>query len=419
MTSRLVWLAALLATAGIAGADVIVVDPSGQGDFTQINQAVSAAVDGDLVLVKSGTYASFLIPDRSVSVVADAGATVNVNGYVAVLDSQRGDTILISGITAVAQNAGEFGLYLSNNDGSIRIQDSDFTGYTPPPSSDYDHIPPGGLGVFVFACDDVAFTGTTIRGGTGADSTNTAFCLCYSGKGGNGLSAMTSRLAFFDSSVSGGSGGYSSYAGGGGNGMRLNDGTRVLLSNTQVSGGWIGGIDDIIPLCEDGGDGIQFDSSSRVKLIDSTVEGGLAWSHVFGTNVSCSDGDAFSGGGTVVQLPGSARTLHVDAVVREGNGATVTIGGDAGDDAWLAFASAPGHSSSPGYTGKWMVRFPPMMTFAPVGTLGGGLLQTTHHVGQLGAAEHRLIHLQTVVRDVSGAWRLGSTRTLVTLDSAF
>ena len=51
------WQCVILALAFSARADTIHVDVSGGGDFTSIGEGVSAASDGDTVLVASGTYA--------------------------------------------------------------------------------------------------------------------------------------------------------------------------------------------------------------------------------------------------------------------------------------------------------------------------------------------------------------------------
>lgn len=66
---RLVRKAALFVTAlsilppGLA--DVWIVDASGNGDFLEIQDAIDVAVDGDVVIVRSGSYLGFTIDDES------------------------------------------------------------------------------------------------------------------------------------------------------------------------------------------------------------------------------------------------------------------------------------------------------------------------------------------------------------------
>lgn len=70
-------LALMVAGAGIAGARLlaadgaIIVDPSGNGDFTSIGEAVAAAVDGDTILVRPGTYGEALVIDKDITLRGD------------------------------------------------------------------------------------------------------------------------------------------------------------------------------------------------------------------------------------------------------------------------------------------------------------------------------------------------------------
>src|SRR5690349_10730879 len=77
------FLGAAIPGVALAGG-VVVVDQHGGGNFTQIQPAVAAAGDGDAILIKAGSYAGFATGDKSISVVADTGATVVVQGQVSV-----------------------------------------------------------------------------------------------------------------------------------------------------------------------------------------------------------------------------------------------------------------------------------------------------------------------------------------------
>src|SRR6187455_3129144 len=125
---------ALLLLAPLAGADVRVV--SSTGPYTQIQAAVNAASDGDLVLVKPGpVYVGFHVQAKSLSIVADAGAgTVPVFGTMIVSDLAAGQTVSLSGFVVNATAAGTEGLhyafFASNNQGSVRCQRCWLNGYT-------------------------------------------------------------------------------------------------------------------------------------------------------------------------------------------------------------------------------------------------------------------------------------------------
>src|SRR4029079_10896693 len=68
------------------------------GTFADIQPAVDAARDGDAVLVRTGSYSGFTIPDKSLVVAADAGATVDVQGSVRVDGLAAGRSVLVAGI---------------------------------------------------------------------------------------------------------------------------------------------------------------------------------------------------------------------------------------------------------------------------------------------------------------------------------
>src|SRR4030095_8132474 len=77
-------LSMLAVAASQAHGGVIKVDDGGGAGipFTQIGDAVAAAVDGDVILVKSGTYAPFTVDDKSLVIHAEQNATVSVSGTI-------------------------------------------------------------------------------------------------------------------------------------------------------------------------------------------------------------------------------------------------------------------------------------------------------------------------------------------------
>jgi pectin methylesterase-like acyl-CoA thioesterase len=89
---------ALLLAAGASAQSVFVVAPvAGPGVFsTDIQPAVDAAANGDLVLVKAGTYSGFTIDAKGVSVIADAGAAAVANGLVFVSNVSASQRVLLS-----------------------------------------------------------------------------------------------------------------------------------------------------------------------------------------------------------------------------------------------------------------------------------------------------------------------------------
>jgi hypothetical protein len=85
-------LTLLLATAAPALAgDVHIVDSSGAGDYPTIQQALNNAADEDLILVRPGSYPSFVVDDLDISIIADGG-TVST-GTVRVRDLSADKTL--------------------------------------------------------------------------------------------------------------------------------------------------------------------------------------------------------------------------------------------------------------------------------------------------------------------------------------
>lgn len=83
----------LLASPSAAlGGNVVVVDASGGGSYTQIQPAIDAVNNGDKILVKTGTYAPFTVDDKDLAVLADYGADMHVTGTVRVRNLSRDRT---------------------------------------------------------------------------------------------------------------------------------------------------------------------------------------------------------------------------------------------------------------------------------------------------------------------------------------
>jgi hypothetical protein len=112
-------------TALVRAGSVLVVDAAA-GPCFDIQPAVDAAVHGDVALVRSGDYATFVVASRSVAVVADTGALVNVQGAVLVRNLDAGETCVFAGLRATGNHVESFDRYGFSGlpcAGSIRIQD--------------------------------------------------------------------------------------------------------------------------------------------------------------------------------------------------------------------------------------------------------------------------------------------------------
>src|SRR5262245_37194506 len=75
-------------------AGVLRVSPAGPTDFHQIQDAVTAAVDGDIILVEPGEYAAFTVADKALDIEADGGPCT-VKGLIAITAVAPGKAVVV------------------------------------------------------------------------------------------------------------------------------------------------------------------------------------------------------------------------------------------------------------------------------------------------------------------------------------
>src|SRR5262245_664405 len=92
---------ALVALAQLSAADILTVGPAGSGaQFTQIQAAIDAALDDDVILVKPGTYQKITVA-KPLRILGDGTGIVQISGSgsgVLVQDIARGEELVLSGV---------------------------------------------------------------------------------------------------------------------------------------------------------------------------------------------------------------------------------------------------------------------------------------------------------------------------------
>ncbi len=363
--------------AALASANVTILGKP--GSYATIQAAVDAAVDGDVLLVEPGTYTGFTIDDKALSVIALPGPAVNVNSACQVINLAFDRTVLLAGLKVTGQNS-SYGtvpaLELTSDAGHVRLQGCTFKGGLN--TSDYGSLP-GGHGVLATNNLRIVMTQCTLQGGGGGQPSG------YPPKpGGDGLQSSSSGIALFDCTLKGGKGSEETYPSGGtgGNGFRI-DGYGMFVSGCTISGGNGGGGDYIG--CATGGDGGHglLINGALAQVLDTTTQGGGGGN--FGFCGPGGPGQAiFNNGGTLVQIPGTARKLTGPTETSDNSGAQFVFTGQPGDRVWLLHSSQPGFIFIPALHAAVAVPVPFKVNVTSAGTIGAsGSLIALLSIGNL------------------------------------
>lgn len=310
---------ALLLAAGASAQSVFVVAPApGPGVFsTDIQPAVNAAANGDLVLVKAGAYSGFTINAKGVSVVADAGAAVVANGVVLVINVSASQRVLLQGLTVHGDPSAP-AIVTQDSMGPVWIESCTVTGGT--------RTGPGLVAISSNSCPSVVIQRCSLTGGNATTGGPVNM-------GGPALHVANSGVAVADSQCTGGNGAPTSTGSGGfgGPGLRVLTGS-VFASGTAFQGG--AGAAPVPPSFPGGLGGAGINTEGAVTTLQCTFAGGPGFPNGAPTVVG--------GAGSLTIIPDVARHFSITSPVREGQALTITAGGVPGEIAWFLFAPSPG-----------------------------------------------------------------------------
>jgi len=396
-----------------ATADVHVVDLAGGGDFLDLQPAIDAAVDGDLLLVKAGSlYSTALIDGKGLTIVAEDGVFVFADWF-EVRNLPLRSTVMLAGMRTTPSVGQPVALRLVDNEGAVRLVDMEL--YAPTGVDD--------LGAYVDDCSDVVFTRCKISGSPGD------YGMHADGEDGHrGMEILFSRVALYDTELRGGWGGdggcalFGSYDGGEGGPACYLAGDSFLFAMGGLIQGGRGGDGES---CNgnpahggDGGDGLQVATGSEAHLADVLLAGGTGGLPDNGGQTG-DDGVPLIGSANI--LAEYQRTLSMPAVVREGIAIPVDLSGQTGDVIYLAQSRVPGFLWLPGVCGVWALHFAAPVWHTPAATLpaGGALSTTWPGFGLKAGKEGRLVHLQILAHDSTGEQVLGSPHPVAVIDSSF
>lgn len=428
---------ALLALAATARADVRVVSPS--GPYTEIQAAVDVAVDGDVVLVKTGSYASFVVRDLDLSIVADQGANVQIQGAIRVAGVSGARTLLLSGLNATgvaSSNAtSRFGLFAHNCSGTLLVEDCNLRGGTGQGACGARSD-----GVSLDNCPNAIFVRCTLQGAE--EYVDWVAGYGY-GSSGFGASFTNSRVALYSSTLTGGNGvasarfdcvsGYGYGGSDGGHGCS-NSGSFLFSSASTLRGG-NGGAVECIPFqgtcmyAGSGGSGLRGSSAPALgpQWLATSAFGGTAGAFQ-SCGLGCGQPYYHGADGLPVQhspaptlLSGTARSMTTLRLVREFGTVAFNYSGSDGEAVELHVSDSATLLWLPTSRGTLVPRRRGAPLAQQVGTLpGGGALSRVVSIGQLAPGEQaRRMFFQPLFIAPGGSATLGTPQALVILDSAF
>lgn len=390
------------------------------GDYPDIQSAVDASVDGDVVLVRSGNYQGFTIDGKSISVVADTNDKVALLSGVIVENIAAGKSVVLAGLHVIALPA-PAGACLAGyaSSGSLRMQSCKF--------GEPNML--RGQGATFSQCSDVALVGCILRGSDGYDP------IYGGGPGWAALSAWGGRTALYDCTLVGGHGqdgydGSGAFGGDGGDGCYLYLNASLFASGTTFQGrdGGNGSNEtDCLDVAGDGGnggDGIRSAGTVTVGFFDCTKTAGAGGTG--GTGGSCGpDGLPGAAGvpqeitGTVDVFGGNARKLEMPTPVRESTSIPITLTGEPGETAYLGMWGGARYLYSPPYSGVLLEKSP-LIRRVRLGTIpASGVLDKHVALPDLGPGVGTTYFFQAYFVSAGNVVTLGSPAFVVELDSAF
>jgi len=419
---------------------VLVVDSGGGGSYTQIQPAIDAALDGDTILVKAGTYYGFTIDNKELSVVGDAGASVTITSPVRVDNLAALREVLLAGLQInLSWGWSQPALGAQNDSGSLRVESCTIL------AAGNGMCSGSQRGADLANDHNVAFRLCTIQGGLGVSS----FDGC---PGGDAIRAQSCSVALYVCILLGGNGGDGAAScsactvdggdgGAGGAGYEFVAPGFLFASGTSFQGGTGGrGGDGCSGTCfcnlggngGDGGDGFHAASGTPpyplFAYLDSSLSGGVGGpGGSGGAPPVCDTGGSYGAAGSPVIAPsgsvsalsGQARSVSLPPVVRENIPFSLDFRGQPGDIVWVFIGQHPHFAYNAPFHGVNLTTLPPLARIMKFGTIpASGTLTAQRVLPDLGV-DSQVFYLQAVFRASMSQRFLANQTTLVELDSAY
>lgn len=353
-----------------------VVDASGGGQFEDLPPAVAVAHDGDLILVRDGTYSALVLDDLGVTVLAD-GKAVLIEGASSVTSLPEGETAVLKGLTLVDPSTGGVGapvLTIADAAGSVWIEDTR-------------------VGTTTDGIEARDATGVVI---VRSEVFSDGFAPCATAA--EALAVLRASVHVFDSAFSGSDAACGTLPFAGATGARVEEGFLYAAASSFEGGR---GTPSVCPplssVCSvragRGGDGLVVDEASLAVLLDSALAAGAEGSPSAGCALCGASGVGMDVVGDVTLVAGPARSHVVQSPIHSGKGGSsyvVRAEGLAGDMAFSLYAKRSRPVYDPGLLGPLLTNDPPLVVW-PEGVISAeGVLERTYFVPPVLLGHERL-----------------------------
>jgi hypothetical protein len=410
----------ILAASAAAQNQVWVVDDGGGAgvDFTDIQPAVDAAADGDVVLVRTGTYqqsAPLLIGDESLTIAADQGAVVELRRGVSVAGLSAGKRVLLAQLHQSPISPGGFiaeaGLSVSSSSGMVWADQCSFEGSAGCFMSEpfVCFVPPTD-GIAVNNAATVVLTRCSAIGGSIGDVGG------YLPESGIVVGAFSSAYVS-DSTAIGGTNAVSPASGVrfGGSTMFAAHSTFMGAPTTFGACGCGGGPG--CPTSFAGGTGLHVEApGGTVQLFGTSLVGGSA---IPGFPCTQAGQASVVVSGSLEVLDGPNHDFFATSPVSEGQSYSLTVTGAPGDLAFVLAATGTGVLSLPPLIGPLLVS--PDFALVPLGAINlFGFASVGGALVELGPGNDGVVlALQSAFVLPTGTAILSDAAPMVLLDAAF
>jgi len=439
MLARLTVALLVLAPAALAQSKVWTVGGA-QPHFTDVQSAIDAASAGDTLLVRAGSYNGILLDGKALSIAADSGTLVVLQGQSEIRNLPAATSTQFVGLQFIGLGGSATttaGVFAHDNAGSLRFSACTIRGGN---GKNGAGATAGREAARISRCEDVALIGVTLRGGDGGGGAGGR-------SGGVGLYSRDTLLALYDCSLAGGNGGDDAFdhaadGGPGGHGYESPDASMFASGSSFAGGnGGNGGEEQTDPFgggCVhagaggNGGHGLSLGSqppaaqAPHAQLQAGSRQGGAGG--IGGQGYACPSGPNGVPGVAIQLLAGSAATSPTPArsllalnPARESSSVPLTIRGVPGDRVWMLQSLQTHHSGATPFEGRQLVSGGIVSRSSMLGVLpASGQLASTLALGALPlGVETRVLQLQLLAFDTASAGVWGGCVPLVILDSSY